>query len=594
MIDDVWNEADLRHFPASDGRCVRLITTRNQDIAGDDHVQVDEMTGGESVKMLTAGLKPPPKDLKPFEELAVRLGEWPLLLELANASLRRLVRLGETLDTALEHLRQTYLRHGVTAFDRKNAQERNQAAARSLAASLDMLEAHEGKSLAELSAFPEDTDVPISATAALWAVDGGEAQERLIGFHSMSLIKLNLGSRTMRMHDVLRTALQDQLKDPAEPHRRILASWGDFYKLPDDYAWRWVAYHLVGAECRDDLRKLLVDFNWLLAKLEKTDSLALITDFDHFPGDEDLERVQGAIRLSSNALARDPCHLASQFCGRLGGFHSAEIVALLHHARNWRSRVWLQPMIPTLTPPGEPLMCVFQGHTGSVHAVAVTADGKLAVSGSWDNTVKLWDLDMGREIRTLEGHAGWVNAVAVTPDGKRAVSGSDDETVKLWDLETGRELRTLQGHTGGVNAVAITPDGKLAVSGSDDESVKLWDLGTGREMRTLEGYASTINAVAVTTDSTRAVSGSDDGTVHLWDLQTGWAIRRLEVHASTINAVAVTPDGKLAVLGSDDGTVQLWDLETGWWTRRLEGHASAVSAVAVTADVKLAVSGSDD
>jgi len=116
--------------------------------------------------------------------------------------------------------------------------------------------------------------------------------------------------------------------------------------------------------------------------------------------------------------------------------------------------------------------------------VAVTPDGKRAVSASWDNTLKVWDLDAGRALRTLEGHSDNVHGVAVTPDGKRAVSASWDHTLKLWDLDTGRALRTLEGHSSVVYGVAVTPDGKRAVSASWDNTLKVWDLDTGELIAT--------------------------------------------------------------------------------------------------------------
>ncbi len=79
--------------------------------------------------------------------------------------------------------------------------------------------------------------------------------------------------------------------------------------------------------------------------------------------------------------------------------------------------------------------------------MAVLADGRRAVSGSWDGTLRLWDLETGKSLRTLEGHTDWVSAVAVLADGRRALSGSEDGTLRLWDLETGESLRTLEGHT---------------------------------------------------------------------------------------------------------------------------------------------------
>jgi WD40 repeat protein len=94
--------------------------------------------------------------------------------------------------------------------------------------------------------------------------------------------------------------------------------------------------------------------------------------------------------------------------------------------------------------------------------------------------VKVWELESGRLLRSLEGHTGRVRAVAVSPDGRFIVSGSEDGTVKVWELESGRLLRSLEGHTGGVNAVAVSPDGRFIVSGSSDRTVKVWEAESGR------------------------------------------------------------------------------------------------------------------
>ena len=105
-----------------------------------------------------------------------------------------------------------------------------------------------------------------------------------------------------------------------------------------------------------------------------------------------------------------------------------------------------------------------KGHTRSVLSVAVTPDGKKAVSGSWDNALKVWDLESGREVQTLQGHTLSVNAVAVTPDGKRAVSGSDDNTLKVWDLESGRIMIEFAGD-GAITSIGLSPDGRIIIAG---------------------------------------------------------------------------------------------------------------------------------
>ena len=103
---------------------------------------------------------------------------------------------------------------------------------------------------------------------------------------------------------------------------------------------------------------------------------------------------------------------------------------------------------------------VFIGHTKGITSAVLSSDGKRAVSGSIDGTMKVWDTATGKELRTINGHEDVVTSVAVSPDGKWILSGSADTTVKLWDAASGKELRTLTGHTERVNAVAFAPDGK--------------------------------------------------------------------------------------------------------------------------------------
>ncbi len=233
------------------------------------------------------------------------------------------------------------------------------------------------------------------------------------------------------------------------------------------------------------------------------------------------------------------------------------------------------------------------GHTATAAAAVLTVNGQLVISASGDNTLKVWEVASGRELRTLFGHRDAVTGVALSADGQLAISASRDKTLKMWNMATGRDLCTLRGHDKAVTDVALSADGRLAVSTSADHTLKVWEVATGYELHTLRGHSAAVTCVALSADGRLAISGSDDGVLTIWDVMAGQELRTLR-HGSHVFDVALRADGRLAVSASSNKTLKLWDVVTGCELRTLQGHSNSIASVALSTDGQLVISGSVD
>ncbi|CAH2409689.1 WD40 repeat domain-containing protein [Mesorhizobium escarrei] len=285
-------------------------------------------------------------------------------------------------------------------------------------------------------------------------------------------------------------------------------------------------------------------------------------------------------------------------------------------------------------PPPQPTQP--DGHREPVVWLAVAPDGHSIMSASTDRTIKLWDIDGKRLIRTLgvhkdmartalflpdgaraltagddgeivlrqladgavlqvfsSGQNGGVNKLAISPDGKRAVSGHDTGRVIVWDIEKGSVLHVMPGHDWSISGVAVSPDGTRAISGSIEGTLKLWDIGTGNQLRSWHGHERGPYGALFMADGRHLITGSGDYTIKLWDLDSGREVRRLEGHSGTVYALALSADGKRLLSGSLDGTARLWDMETGRETALFDSRSGPVYAVAFAADGRVLTGGYD-
>ncbi len=212
-----------------------------------------------------------------------------------------------------------------------------------------------------------------------------------------------------------------------------------------------------------------------------------------------------------------------------------------------------------------------RGHTDTVYSVAF-ADSRFLASGSYDSTVKLWDLTSGAATSTLYAHRGSVSSVNVAPHHHFLATGSNDHRVKLWRLALRRRLAAIfrlgvQAHTGAVYSVAFTPDERWIISGGTDSTIRLIDLDRpAAEPIALRGHGGHVYQVAISPRGRWMASASLDNTIALWDLpavlarRTAEPLLHLRSHTDGVTTVAFSPDGRLLASGSYDKTIKLWDL----------------------------------
>jgi WD40 repeat protein len=234
------------------------------------------------------------------------------------------------------------------------------------------------------------------------------------------------------------------------------------------------------------------------------------------------------------------------------------------------------------------------GHGGHVSCFAVSRDGRTLVSGGNDNTLRLWNLTGGTELRTVEGHTDWIACVALSSDESIFASGSRDRTVGLWSFPEGNAVKRLEGHGEDIRCLAFSPDGRLLATGSADKTVRIWSVPDGQPVATLKEHSDIVSCLAISPDGRFLATGSYDNHVRLWSLPKGESAAVLRGHKAMVNCLAFSPDSSALATGSKDRSVLLWSLPAGTKLDRLKGHKDDVSCLAISPDGRILASGSWD
>lgn len=231
---------------------------------------------------------------------------------------------------------------------------------------------------------------------------------------------------------------------------------------------------------------------------------------------------------------------------------------------------------------------------GVVASASFSPDGKWLVTGSWDNSAKIWNTQTGQAEKKLEQkHQGYVNTVKYSPNGKHILTSSEDGTSKIWNAVTGEIILTLDQHGSHVKSAVFSPDGSQIVTAADDKTLVLWDAKSGKKLSTLKGHEWPVREVAYSHDGKRLISGSEDNTAIIWNIKTKEKIV-LAGHTAPVASVVFSPDDSRAFTASDDGTAKLWDTESGKEILTLSSHDQGVTSVDFSPDGRYVATGSQD
>ncbi|KAJ5159658.1 uncharacterized protein N7482_006662 [Penicillium canariense] len=273
-----------------------------------------------------------------------------------------------------------------------------------------------------------------------------------------------------------------------------------------------------------------------------------------------------------------------------------------------------------------------EGHSERIESLALSPDGHTLASGSFEDTIRLWDTSTGTLLQIIEGGpqsmtfspngrllaCGFRNgtirlldtatsalqntlncdplfsasSLAFHPDGQLLACNSG-RAVWLWDANTWTLKRTLKGHSDWVQTVAFSPDGQRLASGSSDSSIRLWNTSTWTLTQILQGHSDWVTSLAFSPDGRLLASSCLDNKVNLWDIPSMAVQRTLDSVSETVCSVVFSPDG-LLVCGYEYGAIRFWNPATGALQQTLNGHTGQVDALVFALDDRIFASGSHD
>ncbi len=236
-----------------------------------------------------------------------------------------------------------------------------------------------------------------------------------------------------------------------------------------------------------------------------------------------------------------------------------------------------------------------KGHTNRVNSVHFSSDGKYIISGSWDETLKLWKIESAEEIRTFKAYDKGINAIAYSSDGEFIInSDTSDNNFRLSRISTGKVLNIFKEHKTKIVSLAFSPDGNYIISGSENNNLIFWDRRESKKIKKYKGHDDLINDIDFNNDGKNFATASNDKTIRIWDVTRKYARKTLEEHKDIVTHIEFSPDGRTLISSSADKNLILWNVSSGDTIRSFIGHTNKINSVAFSPDGNYIVSAGSD
>lgn len=579
VVDNVWSGADLAPFLMGAPNCVRLVTTRNVRVAPSTArvMRLGPMRADQVAELLQRTI--PSASTSALLPLAELCGGWPLLANLVGASVSSDVVAGAPAEHAVDVARDALQVHGPQAFDIWDTDQRKVAISQVISATLRALDenvripgtSNLSERYVSLAVFPPATPIPLEVLTRWWGHSYGWSSVAVRQFCKVladrSLLSAYRADQdAVVLHDVFRAYLLGLV---AQSLRGLHGSFleasrpsSGWLAMPRDRSYEWanLAFHLYESGDHEALSELLADPRYVIAKASTCGAHALRADRDLVlaAGDSDAgEPISDALRkarlLTSQGYLLHGQQTEQDMAGTL-------LVALTRAGQGADQTLLgmartAGTSLPWAAGPEDPDL---PGHVGAVVSVAAHED--LLVSGGEDGAVRFWDLRSRTLIRSLRGHTGWVHAVAISPDGSVIASAGEDNAIRLWSAADGTQVGILPGHDKRIRTLTFLRHRGELVSGAEDGLVRVWDLVSLTLARQATTRGIGIWSLAVSDDDTLIAASGEDEYVRLLDLRTGELLDEKALHRSWVRSVAFLPDQPMLVSASADGTARTWDV----------------------------------